>query len=135
MDQTNKQVTKQEAAQPQTVERARQKLVFAPPVDIVETPEEIILHADMPGVRENSLDITVESGVLTLRGQTAGVELPESQRPVGREYGSGDFERVFSLSEEIDQDKIQASYKNGVVTLKLPKAEPARARKIRITQG
>lgn len=135
MAQTNQQITRQEPAQAQTIERARQRSVFAPPVDIVETPEEIILRADMPGTREDSLDITVENGVLTLRGEGEELGIPESHRWLGREYRTGDYERVFSLSEEIDQEKIEASYRNGVVTLRLPKAEPAKPRKIKITQG
>ena len=134
MAKTNEQVVKQETSQPKTVERARQQVLFAPPVDIVETADEVLLHADMPGVKEDTLDITVENGVLTLRGQSEGSEISEGFRLLGREYHTGDYERVFSLSEEIDQDQIKASYKNGVVTLRLPKSAPAKAKKIEISK-
>jgi HSP20 family protein len=131
MSNTN-QLAKTEPSAVQQVERTRNRPVFAPAVDIVETPEEVILRADLPGVEEKDVDVTLESGVLTIKGRAAEAAVSEL-RLVRGEYVPGDFERVFSLSDEIDQEHIKASVRNGVLDLRLPKAGPARARKIQIS--
>jgi HSP20 family protein len=132
MTQANQQIAKNEPGQVQQVERTRRRPVFAPAVDIVETSEEVILRADLPGVEEKDVDITLESGVLTLKGR-ATESVQSELRLVGGEYVTGDFERVFSLSDEIDQENIKATVRQGVLTLRLPKAGPAKARKIQIS--
>ncbi len=132
MTDTNQQLTKSEETKPQRVERARRRAVFAPPVDIIETSDEILLQADLPGVDEKSIDCTLEAGVLTLRA-SAQDTTPQEMRLIDGEYIPGDFERVFSLSEEIDQEKIRAHVRNGVLNLHLPKSGKAKARKIEIT--
>ncbi|MEX2381332.1 MAG: Hsp20/alpha crystallin family protein [Opitutales bacterium] len=132
MTETNQQVAKSGEKGVQRMERPSRRPVFAPPVDIIETPDEIILRADLPGVDEKSIDCTLESGVLTLRA-SARDETPPEMRLIDGEFVPGDFERVFSLSEEIDQGKIRASVKNGVLDLHLPKSGTAKARKIQIS--
>lgn len=128
----NQQVAKKDETQAQRMERPKRRTVFSPPVDIVETPEEVLLLADIPGVDETSIDCTLEAGVLTLKASTKAA-VPEGMRLMDGEFIPGDFERVFSLSEEIDQEKIRASVKNGVLHLHLPKSTAAKARKIEIS--
>lgn len=117
-----------------TVEQTRRRPLFSPPVDIMETADKLILWADVPGVDEKSLDITLENGVLTIRGNSS-VTMPERYRQLDGEYDAGDYERVFSISSEIDQEKIEAKVNNGVLCLHLPKAEIARPRKIEVQAG
>jgi HSP20 family protein len=102
--------------------------VFLPPADIYETNDSIVVMAEMPGVPSNGVDITLERRVLTI---SAANEHASYQR-VYNEYGDGDYERVFTLSEAIDRDKIEAALRDGVLHLVLPKAEPARARRIEL---
>lgn len=130
----NTQLKTNEPTQAHQVERSRTRAVFAPAVDIIETAEEVLLRADLPGVDDTSVDITLENGVLTLKARTEDA-VPGEMRLVDGEYVSGDFERIFSISDEIDQEQIRAGVKNGVLTLHLPKAAPARARKIQISAG
>ena len=129
MESTTKDIQKKEAEVKEGVERTRSKKLYTPPVDIIEEKDSLFLIADMPGVDENSVDITLEKNVLTIYG-TVEQEIPENHRLVSAEYGIGDYQRTFTLSDEIDREKIQASVKNGVLRLALPKAEAAKTRKI-----
>jgi HSP20 family molecular chaperone IbpA len=131
MAEDKKDVVKQPAATPAGTERTRARRVFVPRVDIYETSEAIVLLADMPGVDETGVDITLEKNVLTLVGQTANGARPGYSLAYA-EYDAGDYERAFTLSDEIDRDRIDASVKNGVLRLTLPKAEPVKLRKINV---
>ncbi len=113
------------------VERTRAGKVFVPPIDIMETKDDIILFADMPGVDEKSIDITLEQDVLTIEGRVEPM-VPEGFDLTYCEYEVGDFQRSFTLTVTIDRNKIEATYKNGVLELRLPKAEPAKSRKINV---
>ena len=113
------------------LERTRARPVFVPRADIYETPEAIVLLADVPGVKESNLSITLENDVLTIEGNVE----PEAHSGFSlahAEYEVGDYRRVFTLSTDVDRDKIEATLKAGVLTLVLPKAEPAKARKIAV---
>ena len=105
--------------------------VFVPPTDIYETKDSVIVLAEMPGVAPDGVDITLERRVLTIRGRSAATEHTGYQ-PVYTEFADGDYERVLTLSENIDRDRIEATLKDGVLHLVLPKAEVAKARKIEI---
>ncbi len=112
-------------------ERVRNVKTFVPRVDIYENKNALYLIADMPGVDEKTVDIALEKNILTLTGRVeeeriAGANLMYS------EYEIGDYERVFTLSDEIDRDKIAATVKNGVLRLELPKAEKVKPKKIPI---
>ena len=115
-------------------ERTRDRPAFVPRADIYETEEAIFVVADMPGVDENSLDITLEKGVLTLNG-TVEPETPEGFSLNYAEYRVGDYVRSFSLSDEIDQEAIEATLKDGVLRLTLPKITEVRTRKIAVKVG
>jgi HSP20 family protein len=105
--------------------------VFLPPADIYETKESLVVLAEMPGVAADGVDISLERRVLTIRGHSAANDHRGYQR-VYDEYADGDYERVFTLSENIDRDRIEATLKDGVLQLVLPKAEAAKARKIEL---
>lgn len=115
-------------------ERTRTRRVFVPRTDIYETADSIIVLADMPGVSESSIDITVEKNTLTIDGTIEDSELP-GYSAAYCEYVSGDFHRVFTLSNEVDREGIVATVKNGVLRLSLPKSKTALARKIAVQAG
>ena len=125
---TEKQVAETEA------ERTRDWPAFVPRADIFETQEAVIVVADMPGVDEGSVDITLEKDVLTLNG-TVEPHVPEGYSLAYAEYRVGDYVRSFSLSNEIDQDSIEATLKDGVLRLHLPKVTEAQTRKIAVKAG
>src|SRR5215470_14120355 len=128
------EISRTEQRVPQTSEtaaRAASRPVFIPPADICETRDNIVVLAEMPGVGPDGVDITLERRMLTVRGRHAGSEHTGYPR-VYNEYTDGDYERVFTLSENIDRDRIEATLKDGVLQLVLPKAEAAKARKIEL---
>jgi len=116
---------------PESREHRPNRPVFVPPSDIYETKDSIVVLAEMPGVASDGVDITLERRVLTIRGRSVVSDNPGYQR-VYNEYADGDYERVFTLSENIDRDRIEARLKDGVLHLVLPKAETAKARKIEL---
>jgi len=117
-------------ANTQTLERncAARQTTYTPRVDIHETDEELTLYADLPGVRPEDLELHFEDNELTVHGRVAPRH--GTDQGVSCEYGPGDFHRVFRINEEIDASSISASLKNGVLTLRLPKSERVRPRKI-----
>jgi HSP20 family molecular chaperone IbpA len=112
-------------------ESTRPGRAYLPDVDIYETPDALWLRADMPGVDDRSLNIHLADGVLTLEGQVSLNDY-ENLAPVYTEYNVGNYVRRFTLSDDIDSDRIQARMKNGVLELELPKAERAKPRRIEI---
>ena len=99
--------------------------VFSPTVDIQETEDGLTLLADMPGVEKEGLTIDLEDNVLTIRGAVKPAA-DGDRKILYKEYEEGDYFRQFTLPEVIAQDKISANLKNGVLTLVLPKIEPAK---------
>jgi len=128
------QTQEKEEIQTNGVERTRARRAYVPRADIYETETDIVLVADMPGVDENSVDVTLEKNVLTITG-TVEEMAPENYGLAYAEYGSGDYQRSFTLSNEIDREKIEAMVKNGVLKLRLPKSHAARSRKIAVKGG
>jgi HSP20 family molecular chaperone IbpA len=129
MTTTTKELQKKEAGTP--VERTTEARVYKPDVDIIERTDAIELMADMPGVDEKSLDVSFEDGLLTIRGKVDAT-LAEGACLSCAEYGVGDYERAFTVSDEIDAQGITATIKDGVLMLRLPKAERAKVRKIAV---
>jgi len=117
------------AQAPAGAEHTRDRKVFIPPVDIVESKDAIILTADMPGVDDKNVSVTLEKGVLSVLGEIEPASVKDRKLAYA-EYEIGDYERAFTLSDEIDQDRIEATVKNGILRLVLPKTEAARARRI-----
>jgi HSP20 family molecular chaperone IbpA len=113
------------------MERIRNVKTFVPRVDIYETKDALFLIADMPGVDENTVDVELEKNILTISGRVENGKVKDYSL-VFSEYEVGDYERTFTLSDEIDRDKIKASVKQGVLRLELPKAEKVKPKKIAI---
>jgi HSP20 family molecular chaperone IbpA len=128
------QVQKQEVEPTEGVERTRASRVYVPKVDIFSDEQGVVILADMPGVDESNVDILLEKDVLTISGFVT-VDEPEDFELSYGEYGIGDYRRSFTLMEEIDRDKIEASISNGVLRVFLPKAPEAQARKITVQAG
>ncbi|MGE5840524.1 MAG: Hsp20/alpha crystallin family protein [Deltaproteobacteria bacterium] len=109
-------------------------LIFNPAVDIFETERELILLADLPGVKAKDLKIDLNENVLTLTADETPLGGP-GENDVFREYRTGAYYRQFSLSDSIDQSKIDAVLKDGVLRLTLPKVEAATPRKVSVKAG
>jgi HSP20 family protein len=107
---------------------------FMPNADIFETEDALTVVLEMPGVDRNNIDISVDSGVLTVEGKINFGKY-EGLEPVYSEYNVGPYRRSFRISSRVDQDKINAEMRDGVVTLILPKAEEAKPRKIEVKTG
>jgi HSP20 family protein len=124
-----------EARPKQKVERreetTRPGAYFQPAVDIFETRDELVVVADMPGVPPDGIDIHLDGDQLSIEGRVRQEDY-EGLKPLYVEYGVGGYYRRFTLGELIDRDNIKAQMKNGVLALRLPKAERARARKIAV---
>lgn len=115
-------------------EQTRPGVVYTPDVDIFESDTDITLLADMPGVNTDNLNIDLRDDVLTLTGD-AITDVADTEKPVIVEYGVGKYHRQFTLSEVVDQAKITAELKDGVLRLVLPKVEKAAPRKITVSAG
>ena len=109
---------------------------WVPPVDILETEHELILKADVPEVKFEDIDVRMENGTLTLKGERKF----ESVRPEGKTEGGwhrversyGAFERVFTLPDTVEPEGVKAEYKNGVLTITLLKKEIAKPRQVKV---
>jgi HSP20 family protein len=125
------EIQKTEGGTQVEVEQTKSGPVYVPAVDIFEDNSTITLVADMPGVSPDDLRIDLHEGVLTLTGQSNATQ-GEAEIDVFREYRPGQFCRQFSLSDRIDQDKIEAGMTDGVLRLVLPKAEAQKPRQIKV---
>jgi HSP20 family protein len=114
-----------------SAEQTRPGLVFTPSVDIFETDKELVLLADMPGVQAENLNIDLRDDTLTLAGEVRPIQGPD-ENEILIEYEVGKYYRQFSLSEIIDQTKIDAQLQDGVLRLSLPKIEKATPRRIAV---
>lgn len=132
MTDTLKDVQKKEAELEKGIERTRETRVYTPAVDIIEKTNDIVIMADMPGVDEKSVDVTLEKDLLTIYGKIEP-DVPVNHKLVVAEYGIGDYQRTFTLSSEIDKDHIHATLRDGVVKVVLPKAEKEKTRKIPVS--
>jgi HSP20 family protein len=101
----------------------------APPVDIYENADSLVVITDLPGVAPGDVSVRVDEGILTIQGKTR-YEAPQDM--LYDEFGLVDFYRQFQLTDEVDQEKISGDLKNGVLTVQLPKAEKAKPRKIEV---
>jgi HSP20 family molecular chaperone IbpA len=125
------EVQKDEMLPAEGTERTRESRVFIPRADIYEVNEDIFVIVDLPGVDKDNLEISLEKNVLTINGYVSQ-EPPEGYALAYAEYEIGDYERSFRISNMIDQDKIEATLNDGVLKLRLPKAETAKTRKIAV---
>ena len=131
MSEQELQVQERQDAHPE--EATKDEPCYAPQVDIYETEREVFVEADMPGVPADGVEITLEDGVLAIQGRRA----PEARegRALLEEYVPGHYLRRFTVAETIDQEGIEAGLADGVLRVRLPKAEPAKPRKIAVKVG
>jgi HSP20 family molecular chaperone IbpA len=123
-----------EVTQAPEAQEGTRGVVYRPLADIRDAGKGVVLTLEMPGVGAEGVDIGLERRVLTIRGR-GRVTSPEGYRRVYAEYREGDYERVFTLSEDIDEAAIRAEMANGLLTLTLPRAEAARPRRIEVKAG
>lgn len=105
--------------------RTTDRRVYTPPTDILDKNDEYVLTVDMPGAEQQTLDVTFDDNVLTIRASTRAHEF-EGFTLAHAEFEFGDYERAFEVSERVNADAIQAEFKNGVLTVHLPKQKPSR---------
>jgi HSP20 family molecular chaperone IbpA len=115
----------------QQQESVSSSVSFLPVTDIFETPEALRVVLEMPGVSKDSVEVGVENNVLTINGQIDFSNY-EGLQPLYTEYNIGHYSRSFRLSNAIEQEKIRAELKDGVMTIDLPKVEQAKPRKIKV---
>ncbi len=105
---------------------------WAPAVDIYETENELVIKADLPDVAEKDIDIRVENNMLTIRGERKFEESVKEDNYLRVERAYGSFSRSFSLPNTVNSDAIKASYKNGVLTVQLPKRAESKPKQVKI---
>mgnify|MGYP003584904700 CR=1 FL=1 len=120
-----------QASAPQQDGQRYSQSALTPPVDVTEDAAGITLHADLPGVSNDNLQLHDEADTLSIHAEV-GLTLPEGLQSTHTEVGVGRFHRSFTLSKELDTEKITAKLANGVLTLRIPKAEHAQPRRIPI---
>jgi HSP20 family protein len=106
---------------------------WAPSVDIYETEQELVLRADLPGLEEKDLDVRVENNMLTIRGERHFEKNVKEENFLRVERSYGSFSRSFSLPDTVNSDAVKAEYKNGVLTVSLPKREESKPRQVKIS--
>jgi HSP20 family protein len=105
---------------------------WMPPVDVYETPESIVLKADLPDVNQDEVDISVENNTLTIRGERKREQEVKEKNYYRMERSYGSFARSFSLPPTVEPEKIEANFAGGVLTLKLPKREESKPKQIKV---
>jgi HSP20 family protein len=128
------ELQKKKELQPSAGEGTRPGPVFIPGVDILETQDEIVVLADMPGVDGKNVEIDLKDNQLTIRGRIDPV-VSEKEVSLYSEFGWGDYLRSFTLSNLINQERITAKMDQGVLRLTLPKAEKLKPKKITVSAG
>lgn len=113
---------------------ARPEALLLPPVDVIENGTGIILYADLPGVSKDTLNVHVEADTLTIEGRLS-LAVPEGLEVSHAEVSLPGYRRTFTLSRELDTTKVSAEFKQGLLTLRIPKAESAQPRKIAVSMA
>jgi HSP20 family protein len=108
---------------------------WAPAVDILESEHELVVKADLPDVKPEELDIRVENNILTIRGERKFEEKVDEKKYLRVERSYGSFARSFSLANTVNAEAIKADYRDGVLTLTIPKREEAKPKQIKVNVG
>lgn len=121
----------EKAAVAKTADASRSEAAILPPVDVIEDAGGITLYADLPGVPKGKLALQVEADTLTIEGEIA-LDMPEGMEASHAEVSLPRYRRMFTLSKELDTDKVSAEFRQGVLKLHIPKAEHAKPRRIEV---
>jgi HSP20 family protein len=105
---------------------------WIPPVDISEDKEKIVLTAELPGFKEDQLDVQLENGILTIRGERKMEEEKDGKNYHRVERSYGHFVRSFTLPNNVDRENVQARFENGLLHVEVPKREEAKPRQIKV---
>jgi HSP20 family protein len=108
---------------------------MAPPIDVHETPEEVVVSASLPGIKPDDVQITMTGQTLTLRGEFKADEKIEREQYLYRERRFGTFNRTLQLPVRVEGDRAEATFQDGILTLRIPKAEEVKPRQIQIKAG
>jgi HSP20 family molecular chaperone IbpA len=114
-----------------SVDTGRAEATLMPPVNVIEDANGITLYADLPGVPKDKLNLHVEADTLTIEGEVE-LDIPEGMEASHAEVGLPRYRRIFTLSKELDSAKVGAEFNNGVLKLRIPKAEHAQPRRIEV---
>jgi HSP20 family molecular chaperone IbpA len=120
-----------QATTARAAESSREMPSFVPPADIFDTDKAIVMLLDIPGADPASVDVALDKRVLTASAHSQPVQ-PENYTLLHSEYADGNYERAFTLSDAVDGERIEATIKDGVLRLVLPKTAPSRAKKIAV---
>jgi HSP20 family protein len=104
----------------------------SPAVDVVENPDSFTVECDLPGIEQKDIDISIASGVLTIKGEKRVEQKSEKRKVYKKETWEGSFQRTISLPTTVDADKVEATFKNGVLKINLPKREEAKTKRIEL---
>jgi HSP20 family protein len=107
----------------------------SPAIDVVEGPDSYTVECELPGMEEKDIDVSIASGVLTIKGEKKGQSERKGARVYRKETWEGSFQRTIALPQNIEGGKVEASYKDGVLRVVLPKSESARAKKIELKKS
>jgi HSP20 family protein len=105
---------------------------ISPAVDVVEHPDHFTVECDLPGIEQKDIDLSIASGVLTIKGEKKGERANEKAKVFRKETWEGSFQRTIALPATVDAEKVEATYRDGVLAIELPKKEEARTRKIEL---
>ena len=119
------------AQEPKAVQQNQTEQPIRPPVDIFEDSTGITVQADMPGVSKESLNVHIDNDTLSIEGKVE-LQMPEGMEALFADVRSTQYQRSFSLSRELAGEKVEASLKDGVLTLRIPKREKYQPRKIEV---
>lgn len=110
-------------------------LSWGPALDLYDKKNEIVVKAEIPGIKKNEIDLVLEDGVLTIRGEKKTEEKKDADGLIKRELFYGSFQRSLQLPSEVDEKKVKASYRDGVLEIVLPKKESAKQKQLKIDIG
>ena len=131
MENKSTELEKSNSASPRVSAETSQERWYVPRADIFEREDALVLMVDLPGVEEKGVNIDLEEGDLTITGYVAPCTFPRHELQY-REYREGSFKRSFSILADVDEDRIQASLRNGVLRVELPKSEKAKPKRIAV---
>jgi HSP20 family protein len=136
-DEVNRLFEQRSSASPAGAQRRENvsARVWSPPADVYEDENVILLRVDLPGVRQNDIKIDLAGDSLTLSGARPAPEVSEGENYVRLERRYGPFRRSFSIGVPLQQDKVTASYENGVLEVRLPKAEEVKPKRVEVKIG